>query len=357
MAGMAVVWFALSLGGYTPSASVIGSPFSSSPPPHAVKTIRIQVNETFLPQTMEIDIPKGFFVTGMMAIPVALGGEDDNLPIVQWYNHELRTKISYQNGKSLLSISAPSNSEPRSELDYISVYISLCNDQRHEVSATVMQVAPTSDFSLPRYISILPQNTTLPRKGLIVMPIQVQDEEPHIQTWDGLVSSYVGPQLNVYAVTVNTKVPSNKNDLVGFIEQIGPEGSVYAANLNLRDPLSTPLYKSIHMAVNIDTIPDHQDVDEMVLSTEDLGGSPCASYPWSLYKCSPVITSVTVMPMVVKDYQVNPMMCSNLNVAADENMKVKISGMQECMDEADRIGMAIEEWHVFVTYGMFAEAL
>lgn len=72
-----------------------------------------------------------------------------------------------------------------------------------------------------------------------------QDEDPHIQAWDGLETNYVGPALNVYSVTVDTKVPADKNDLVTgsefshlrlttafqvvFIEHVGPDtGDAYA---------------------------------------------------------------------------------------------------------------------------------
>eukprot|EP00467_Chlorarachnion_reptans_P012812 CAMPEP_0114492490 /NCGR_PEP_ID=MMETSP0109-20121206/3580_1 /TAXON_ID=29199 /ORGANISM="Chlorarachnion reptans, Strain CCCM449" /LENGTH=409 /DNA_ID=CAMNT_0001669331 /DNA_START=108 /DNA_END=1337 /DNA_ORIENTATION=+ len=340
-------------------SSVLGSSYS---PPHEMRSLRFQINATALPQTVELDLPRGFFVTGITVLPIELseytggdesGGnaddEDGVIPTVQWFDHELKTIVMYENTKSYLKIYGPSGAESRSDLDYFSVFVSICNDQRHEVAASIMQVAPTSDFSLPRYISILPQNTTLPRRGLTVVPIHIQDEQPHVQAWDGLETNYVGPALNVYSVTVNTKVPPDKNDLVAFIENVGPEtGGDYALARKL-----PWFYKTRHISVNVDTIPDYEDSDEMILGQNELGSDPCEAYPWSLYNCkTPVITNVVALPMMVKDYQVNPVMCEGLRVSADEKGDILIKDVQACLDEAEGLGYAIEEWHLFVTYSL-----
>uniref|UniRef100_A0A7S2TNQ0 Uncharacterized protein n=1 Tax=Lotharella oceanica TaxID=641309 RepID=A0A7S2TNQ0_9EUKA len=208
-----------------------------------------------------------------------------------------------------------------------------------------MQVAPTSEFALPIYASMVPLNTTIPRRGLTTIPMSIQDDHPHIQTWEGLSSDFV-PSLNVYAVTIGNRIPVDKNDVIAFVEQFG--ASSYGASIQ------TPvMYKSLHVSINSDSIENYDDTDTMTLYESDLGGSPCQMYPWTLFKCSPVITSVTVMPMVIKDYQMNPLPCTMLEASAEKN-KVKVSNMQACMDEADENEFRIEEWHIFLTYGMFA---
>lgn len=92
-----------------------------------MKTIRIQINATALPQTVELDLPHGFFVTGVTVLPIQLSEvsnsddvEDDDaasgddvgvVPTVQWYDHELKTKVLYENTKSYLTIYGPPGAE------------------------------------------------------------------------------------------------------------------------------------------------------------------------------------------------------------------------------------------------------
>ncbi|GAB5368421.1 hypothetical protein AAMO2058_001318000 [Amorphochlora amoebiformis] len=327
---------------YFGSGPILGS---GSSPSHELQTVRIKVENTTLPQDIPLDLPRGFYVSSITVLP--FHETLDDIPIVEWYDHTVSARMVYENGRAAIRVASRSPTvDSRAELDYLMVYVSLTNDQRHEVASSVFQVGPTSDFALPVYVSIVPLNSSIPRRGMTVLPLQIQDENPHIQTWDGLVADYI-PVLNVYAVTIPSKIPADKNDMVGFVEQFG------APTYGAASQATSAMYKSKRVSLHADSIDNYDETDSVTLTTDDLGGSPCDMYPWDLFKCSPVITSVMVLPMIVKDYQMNPIPCTKLTTTANAEGSVTISGMQACMDEADALEFSVEEWQIYLTYSMF----